>query len=576
MDNVNRQAADAVSQEPQGDDIAEQQSEATTEETDQTGEFKRTYQMEEGRIGIPDKDNYAFSFKKLWAFTGPGFLMSIAYLDPGNIESDLQTGSVAQYKLLWLLMLSTALGLIMQRLAARLGTVTGSHLAEVCYNGYPRVPRFILWVMIEIAIVGSDMQEVIGTAIALYLLSNRTIPLWGGVLITIADTFTFLLLDKYGLRKLEAFFGLLITVMAITFGYEYVVAAPDQAAVVEGLVVPWCAHCPRGALLQAVGMIGAVIMPHNIYLHSALVKSREIDRKNKSEIKEANRYYFIEACIALFVSFIINLFVVSVFAAGLFGKSEIEVHNMCLNSTDIPIDYANAFTNSSSHVNVDIYKGGVWLGCRFGYVALVIWAVGILAAGQSSTMTGTYAGQFVMEGFLNLSWPRWQRVLVTRCLAILPTILISVFNGIDDLTHLNDGLNVLMSLQLPFALIPIITFTASPKIMSKDFKSNIVTQVITIMLTILVIGINLFFATVYVESLPQKWYVYLPIVLVVLLYLLFLAYLSTFLAVVLGFSRMAALTGSPFLAEKLAQESIVGGGNLNGDVNAVDPDVARE
>lgn len=524
---------------------------------------KRTYHMEEGKVEVPDKETEAFSFKKLWAFTGPGFLMSIAYLDPGNIESDLQSGSVAQYKLLWLLMLSTILGLVMQRLAARLGTVTGSHLAEICYTGYPKVPRFILWIMIEIAIVGSDMQEVIGTAIAFYLLSNRVIPLYGGVLITIVDTFTFLLLDKYGLRKLEAFFGLLITVMAITFGYEYVVAAPNQASVMEGLVIPWCHNCPRSALLQAVGIIGAVIMPHNIYLHSALVKSRDIDRSKKSEIKEANRYYFIEMSIALFVSFIINLFVVSVFASGLYGKNELEIHDLCLNSTDIPDDYANAFTNSTDSLSVDIYKGGVWLGCRFGYAALVIWAVGILAAGQSSTMTGTYAGQFVMEGFLNLSWPRWKRVLVTRCLAILPTILISVFNGIEDLTSLNDGLNVLMSLQLPFALIPIITFTASPMIMTKEFKSSVATQVITILLTVIVIGINLFFATVYVETLPSRWYIYLPVALVVLLYLLFLAYLSTFLAVVLGWSEMAALTGNRLLAERLLQEPIVV--NVNDD-----------
>jgi len=531
---------------------------------------KHTYRMEEGQIRVPDKENPSFSFKKLWAFTGPGFLMSIAYLDPGNIESDLQSGTVAQYKLLWLLMISTILGLVMQRLAARLGTVTGSHLAEVCYTAYPKVPRLILWIMIEVAIVGSDMQEVIGTAIAFYLLSNQAIPLWGGVLITIVDTFTFLLLDKYGLRKLEAFFGLLITVMALTFGYEYIVAAPDQASVVEGLVIPWCHNCPRGALLQAVGVIGAVIMPHNIYLHSALVKSRDIDRTKKSEIKEANRYYLIEAAIALFVSFIINLFVVSVFASGLYEKSELEIHNLCLNSSDIPRAYVDAFTNSTDSLSVDIYKGGVWLGCRFGYAALVIWAVGILAAGQSSTMTGTYAGQFVMEGFLNLTWARWQRVLVTRCLAILPTILISVSSGIGDLTSLNDGLNVLMSLQLPFALIPIITFTASPMIMSKEFKTGIATQILTVLLTMLVVGINLFFAAVYITGLPeqwQQWYTYLPIAMLIFLYLLFLGYLSTFLAVVLGWTQLSALTGSRFLAERLIQEPII---NVNANAEPSD------
>jgi len=265
-----------------------------------------------------------------------------------------------------------------------------------------------------------------------------------------------------------------------------------------------------------------------------------------------------------------------VFASGLYEKSELEIHNLCLNSSDIPRAYVDAFSNSTDSLSVDIYKGGVWLGCRFGYAALVIWAVGILAAGQSSTMTGTYAGQFVMEGFLNLTWARWQRVLVTRCLAILPTILISVSSGIGDLTSLNDGLNVLMSLQLPFALIPIITFTASPMIMSKEFKTGIATQILTVLLTMLVVGINLFFAAVYITGLPeqwQQWYTYLPIALLIFLYLLFLGYLSTFLAVVLGWTQLSALTGSRFLAERLIQEPII---NVNpnaepSDAQRLDP-----
>lgn len=198
--------------------------------------------------------------------------MSIAYLDPGNIESDLQSGTVAEYNLLWVLMWSTFLGLLMQRLAARLGTVTGLHLAELCFRRYPKVPRFLLWIMVEIAIIGSDMQEVIGTAIALHLLSSGAISVFAGVLITICDTFTFLFLDKYGLRKLEAFFGLLIATMAGTFSYEFFKVKPSALKVGSGLLIPWCTDCKPGALEQAVGIIGAIIMPHNLYLHSALVK----------------------------------------------------------------------------------------------------------------------------------------------------------------------------------------------------------------------------------------------------------------------------------------------------------------
>ncbi|CAD6991758.1 unnamed protein product [Ceratitis capitata] len=429
---------------------------------------KQAYFSDE-KVLIPQADQTSFSFRKLWAFTGPGFLMSIAYLDPGNIESDLQSGAAAKYQILWVLLWATVLGLLMQRLAARLGVVTGLHLAEMCYRQYRRFPRVILWIMIEIAIIGSDMQEVIGTAIAIYLLSNKIVPLWGGVLITIVDTFTFLFLDKYGLRKLEFFFGLLISIMAITFGYEYIVSAPSQVEVLEGMFVPWCKDCNENVLLQAVGIVGAVIMPHNLYLHSALVKSRDIDRRQPKKVSEANFYFFIEASVALFVSLIINLFVVAVFAHGMYGKTNQDVLDVCVNKTmydDAKASFTDAHNNTDL-IDADIYKGGLFLGCTFGAMAMYIWGVGILAAGQSSTMTGTYAGQFSMEGFLNLQWPRWRRVLFTRLIAIIPTFCLAFFTRMEDLTHLNDILNAVMSLQLPFAAIPTIAFTSCVAIMGE-------------------------------------------------------------------------------------------------------------
>lgn len=490
------------------------------------------------RITIPETEDYRFNFKKLWAFTGPGFLMSIAYLDPGNIESDLQSGAVASYHLLWVLMWATVLGLLMQRLAARLGVVTGLHLAEVCQRRFPPVPRYLLWIMVEIAIVGSDMQEVIGTAIAFYLLSFKKIPLYAGVLITIADTFTFLLLDKYGLRKLEAFFAFLIAVMAITFGYEYFSAIPPQKDVIEGLLVPWCSHCDTQALLQAVGIVGAVIMPHNLYLHSALVKSREVDRTNKNKVKEANMYFFIESGIALFVSLLINIFVVSVFAKGLFGKTNAYVYNLCVakNST-----YSDVFPNDNTTLDVDIYRAGVFLGCEYGNIPLYIWAIGILAAGQSSTMTGTYSGQFVMEGFLNLKWARWKRVLLTRCIAIAPTLFITIYSDIQNLSKMNDYLNALMSLQLPFALFPTLIFTSSKGVMG-DFQNGIVNKVIITLLGITVIGINLYFVEQFTtEKLPNHWAVYLALALYILFYVCFVFYLALCLMYVLGFQRVSSI-----------------------------------
>ncbi|XP_069434440.1 natural resistance-associated macrophage protein 1 isoform X8 [Ovis canadensis] len=377
------------------------------------------------KIPIPDTESGAFSLRKLWAFTGPGFLMSIAFLDPGNIESDLQAGAVAGFKLLWVLLWATVLGLLCQRLAARLGVVTGKDLGEVCHLYYPKVPRTLLWLTIELAIVGSDMQEVIGTAIAFSLLSAGRIPLWGGVLITIVDTFFFLFLDNYGLRKLEAFFGFLITIMALTFGYEYVVARPAQGALLQGLFLPLCPGCGQPELLQAVGIVGAIIMPHNIYLHSSLVKSREVDRSRRADIREANMYFLIEATIALSVSFFINLFVMAVFGQAFYKQTNQAAFNICANSS--LHDYATIFPRDNLTVAVDIYQGG----------------------------------------FLKLRWSRFARVLLTRSCAILPTVLLAVFRDLQDLSGLNDLLNVLQSLLLPFAVLPILTFTSMPALMQE-------------------------------------------------------------------------------------------------------------
>uniref|UniRef100_A0A8C9XGZ1 Solute carrier family 11 member 2 n=1 Tax=Sander lucioperca TaxID=283035 RepID=A0A8C9XGZ1_SANLU len=481
----------------------------------------------EDKVAIPENVSQVFSFRKLWAFTGPGFLMSIAYLDPGNIESDLQSGATAGFKLLWVLLGATIIGLLLQRLAARLGVVTGMHLAEVCNRQYPTVPRIILWLMVELAIIGSDMQEVIGCAIAFNLLSVGRIPLWVGVLITITDTFVFLFLDKYGLRKLEAFFGFLITVMALSFGYEYVLVSPDQGELLKGMFLPYCAGCGPPQLEQAVGIVGAVIMPHNIYLHSALVKSRDIDRKNKKELKEANKYYFIESTVALFVSFLINVFVVAVFAQAFYGKTNIEM--VGCNATGSP--HSGLFPLNNGTLEVDIYKGGVVLGCVFGPAALYIWAIGILAAGQSSTMTGTYSGQFVMEGFLNLRWSRFARVLLTRSVAIIPTLLVAIFQDVEHLTGMNDFLNVLQSMQLPFALIPILTFTSMTSIMN-DFANGMVWKISGGIVILLVCAINMYFVVVYVTALNSVLF-YVFAALLSIAYLCFVVYLVSMITATL-------------------------------------------
>ncbi|KAL3837230.1 hypothetical protein ACJMK2_022599 [Sinanodonta woodiana] len=456
------------------------------------------FEIAAGQIQIPGSkpNSNKFSFRKLWAFTGPGFLMSIAYLDPGNLESDLQTGAIARYKLLWVLMWSTVLGLMLQLLATRLGCVTGMNLAEVCRHEYPKSTKIAIWLMMETAIIASDIQEVIGSAIAINLLSSGAVPIWAGVLITGFDTFTFLFLENYGLRKLEAFFGFLITLMAVSFLYMYVHIKPDQGDILIGMWFPWCQDCDKDAIQQLVGIIGAVIMPHNIYLHSALVLSRDIDRKDKEAVKEANMYNGIESSIALFVSFVINLFVVAVFAAAFNGPQ-----------------YADA----------SLRLAGTWLYERYGLSMKIIWGIGILAAGQSSTMTGTYAGQFVMEGFLNIKWAKWKRVLLTRSIAMVPTIVVALI-ATSDLDNMNNWLNVLQSVQLPFALLPILHFTNSSRIMG-EFKNGRIMKITVWILAVLVIVINFYLIVLFLgDGLP--WYVYLITALIVLVYISFLSYLA--------------------------------------------------
>uniref|UniRef100_A0A7S1VBS6 Natural resistance-associated macrophage protein n=1 Tax=Sexangularia sp. CB-2014 TaxID=1486929 RepID=A0A7S1VBS6_9EUKA len=412
-------------------------------------------------VGIPPLKPFSFSWRKLWAFTGPGWLMSIAYLDPGNLEADLQTGVVAGYELLWVLLVGTCIGFCLQMLAARLGVVTGKNLAEVCRIKYDGRISKLLWIMTEVAIIGADIQEVIGSAFAINILTMGYVPLWAGVLFTAIDTFAFLFLENYGIRKLEAFFCSLIAVMAITFGVEYVISSPSQAEVLKGTFVPIMRRSNIGV---AVGLIGAVIMPHNIYLHSALVQSRKVDRKSASKVRDANVYFAIESAIALLVSFIINLFVVSVFAEAFHNERD-------------------------EHLDIGLSQAGHKLGARYGPVALYVWAIGLLAAGQSSTMTGTYAGQFVMEGFLRLKMPMWRRVLITRSVAIIPSVLVAalVHNKLDALDQF---INVLQSIQLPFALLPVLKFTSDPHIMG-IFRTPPVLAVIVWLLGASIIGINL-------------------------------------------------------------------------------------
>ncbi|KAL2346457.1 hypothetical protein Fmac_000457 [Flemingia macrophylla] len=390
---------------------------------------------------VDDSSVPPFSWKKLWLFTGPGFLMSIAFLDPGNLEGDLQAGAIAGYSLLWLLMWATFMGLLIQLLSARLGVATGRHLAELCRDEYPNWARLVLWFMAEVALIGADIQEVIGSAIAIQILSRGFFPLWAGVLITASDCFFFLFLENYGVRKLEAAFAVLIATMALSFAWMFGDAKPNGKELLMGILLP---RLSSKTIRQAVGVVGCVIMPHNVFLHSALVQSRKVDPNKKGRVQEALNYYSIESSAALSVSFVINLFVTTVFAKGFYGTKQ---------------------ANSIGLVNAGQYLEEKYGGGAFPI--LYIWGIGLLAAGQSSTITGTYAGQFIMGGFLDLRLKKWLRALITRSFAIVPTIIVAVvFNTSEaSLDVLNEWLNVLQSMQIPFALIPLLTLVSKEHIM---------------------------------------------------------------------------------------------------------------
>ncbi|GJP57758.1 hypothetical protein CLOP_g17322, partial [Closterium sp. NIES-67] len=325
--------------------------------------------------------------------------------------------------------------LLLQAIAARVGVVTGCHLAELCRMEYSPVVRTVLWLMAEVAIVGADIQE-------------GAVPLWAGVLITGLDSFLLLFLENLGIRKLEALFGLFISIMAVSFARMFLEAAPDTGAIAQGLLIP---SIPRGAMGMAVSIVGAVIMPHNIFLHSALVQSRAIDRHSPARVSEALVYFTLESAIALLLSFLVNLCVVSVFAKLFYGRpgavdigldNAAEYLQEAFGSSTFPVVFiwaAGLLAAGQSSTMTGTYAGQFVMSgfldlhvCKweaFGsstFPVVFIWAAGLLAAGQSSTMTGTYAGQFVMSGFLDLHVRKWVRVLVTRTVAIVPTIVVAL------------------------------------------------------------------------------------------------------------------------------------------------------
>lgn len=419
---------------------------------------------ESDQIVVPDRK----SWKNLFAYMGPGFLVSIAYIDPGNFETDLQSGAQYKYELLWIILVASCAAFIIQSLAANLGVVTGKHLAEHCRIEYPKVPNFILWVLAEIAVVACDIPEVIGTAFALNMLFN--IPVWCGVLLTGLSTLVLLALQQYEVRKLEFFIAFLVLTIAACFFVELGYAKPNSSEVLRGLFVPQLKG--NGATGLAISLLGAMVMPHNLFLHSALVLSRKIPRSVRG-IKEACRFYMIESGFALMVAFLINVSVICVSGA------------VCSSSNLNPDD-------QESCKDLDLNKASFLLRNVLGKWSSKLFAIALLASGQSSTITGTYAGQYVMQGFLDLRLQPWIRNFLTRCLAIIPSLIVAIIGGSSGAGKLIIIASMILSFELPFALIPLLKFTSCKIKMGAYVNSTMITA-ITWIIGSLLMAINIYY-----------------------------------------------------------------------------------
>ncbi len=368
--------------------------------------------------------------RRFLAFLGPGYMVSVGYMDPGNWATDLAGGSQFGYTLLSVILLSNLMAIVLQALAARLGIATGRDLAQACRDHYPRPVAFVLWVVCEVAIIACDLAEVIGTAIALNLLFG--IPLVAGAIITAVDVFLVLYLMRHGFRALEAFIIAMLLVIFACFGIQIALAAPPVAEVLGGFIPRAEVVTNPAALYIAIGIIGATVMPHNLYLHSSIVQTRDYPRDDAGK-RMAIRWAVTDSTIALMLALFINAAIL-VMAATVFHKA---------GHTDVQ-EIEQAYALLSPMLGVGI--------------ASTLFAVALLASGVNSTVTATLAGQIVMEGFLHLRMPTWARRLVTRGIAIIPVVVITALYGSEGTAKLLVFSQVLLSMQLPFAVIPLVRF----------------------------------------------------------------------------------------------------------------------
>ncbi|MDU2911750.1 MAG: Nramp family divalent metal transporter [Staphylococcus warneri] len=415
-----------------------------------------------------DFDYKSNASQKLLAFLGPGLLVAVGYMDPGNWITSMQGGAQFGYTLLFVILISSLAAMLLQSMTVRLGIATGRDLAQMTRHFLSKPIAIIFWIIAELAIIATDIAEVIGSAISLNLLFN--IPLIVGALITVCDVFLLLFIMKFGFRKIEAIVGTLIFTVLAIFTFEVYISSPNVLNLLNGFVPHTEIITNKGILYIALGIVGATIMPHNLYLHSSIVQSRKYDRNNNEDKAQAIKYATIDSNIQLSIAFVVNCLLLTLGAALFFGTNTDELGGF-----------------------YDLYhalKTQPLLGATLGGIMSTLFAVALLASGQNSTITGTLAGQIVMEGFLRLRIPNWLRRLITRSLAVIPVIIcLIIFNGnAEKIEQLLVFSQVFLSIALPFTLIPLQLATSNKKLMGPVINKtwiNIISWSLIIILSIL-------------------------------------------------------------------------------------------
>ncbi len=437
-------------------------------------------------------------WKRILSFIGPAYLVSVGYMDPGNWATDLAGGSKFGYQLIWILLMSNLIALLLQSLSARLGIVRGLDLAQASRNTYPKWVNLPLFILAQTAIVACDLAEIIGMAIGLNLLFG--LPLIWGISITIFDTVILLFLMNKGMRKMEAFIVSMVFIVGFSFLIEMFIVEPAIKEVIKGLKP---SVLSGQALYIAIGIIGATVMPHNLYLHSSLVQTRKFERDYKG-IKEAIKFNFIDTAVALNLAFFVNAAILILAAA--------------------------AFFKNGMHEVAEIQDAHKLLGHIFGNIAPTLFAIALIAAGQSSTVTGTLAGQIIMEGHLNLRIQPWLRRLITRLLAIIPAFFTILYFGDSALSALLILSQVVLSLQLGFAVIPLIHLTSNKREM-KEFAIKLWVKILAWTSAAVIVVLNIKLVTEEIVGWSKEtdgWYIYAIIIPLAILIGLLLLYIFVY------------------------------------------------